>query len=154
MIYKCGSRTVSLRLLERRTSDGRMENLPSNNDYEFAGLAVDDDFANRRDIVAENNKTDMQHISELHPSFMSLQYPLLFPYGEDGYRTNIKYRNVNNFDNGRNTTVSMREYYAYRTHYRLHEGRTWLLRGRLFLQFILDAWCSVERVRLLWVQTH
>lgn len=145
---------VCLRLLERRTSDGRLENFPSENDYEFAGLAVDNDFANRRDIVAENKKTGLQHINELHPSFMSLQYPLLFPYGEDGYRTNIKHRNVSNSDNGRNTTVSMRQYYAYRTHYRLHEGRTLLLGGRLFLQFIVDAWCSVERVRLLWVQRH
>ncbi|KAK1383681.1 hypothetical protein POM88_021416 [Heracleum sosnowskyi] len=31
---------IRLRLLERRTTDGRFENLPTNNDYEFAGLAA------------------------------------------------------------------------------------------------------------------
>jgi len=29
---------------------------------------------------------------------MSLQYPLLFPYGEDGYRTYLKY-SINNSNN-------------------------------------------------------
>ncbi|XP_074323314.1 uncharacterized protein LOC141660246 [Apium graveolens] len=66
---------VHLRLFERRTSDGHFQNVPTANDYEFAGLLVDNDFANMRDI---------------------LQYPLLFSFGEDGYRINIKHRNANN----------------------------------------------------------
>ncbi|KAK1398557.1 hypothetical protein POM88_008420 [Heracleum sosnowskyi] len=74
---------VRLRLLERRTTDGRFENIPTHNDYEFAGLTVDNDFANYRDIVAEDKKLGLKHISDLHPCFMSMQYPLLFPYGED-----------------------------------------------------------------------
>ncbi|KAK1373043.1 hypothetical protein POM88_029236 [Heracleum sosnowskyi] len=85
---------VRLRLFERRLSDGRFETMPNENDYEFAALAVDNDFANERDIVAEDKRFGLKHISDLHPSFMSLQYPLLFPFGEDGYRTNIKHRNV------------------------------------------------------------
>ncbi|KAK1382505.1 hypothetical protein POM88_020240 [Heracleum sosnowskyi] len=75
---------VRLRLLERRTTDGRFENIPTQNDYEFAGLTVDNDFANYRDIVAEDKRLGLKHISDLHPCFMSMQYPLLFPYGEDG----------------------------------------------------------------------
>ncbi|XP_073265278.1 uncharacterized protein [Populus alba] len=31
----------------------------------------------------------LQRISKLHPKFMSLHYPLLFPYGEDGFHTDI-----------------------------------------------------------------
>lgn len=48
----------------------------------------------------------------------------------------------------------MREYYAFRTHDRIGEGHIILLGGRLFLQFVVDSWCSMERGRLLWVQTH
>ncbi|XP_074346335.1 uncharacterized protein LOC141685109 [Apium graveolens] len=48
----------------------------------------------------------------------------------------------------------MREYYAFRAHYRIGEGHTLLLGGRLFLQFIVDAWCSVEHSRLLWMHRH
>lgn len=68
------SEPVSLRLSERRTTDGRLENLPTDNDYEFLGLVVDNDFANRGDVVAKRKKTGLQHISDLHPSYMSLQY--------------------------------------------------------------------------------
>lgn len=145
---------ISVRLLERRKTDGRFENLPTKNDYEFAGLVVDNDFSSHRDIVVDNKKKGLEHISELHPSFMSLQYPLLFPFGEDGYRNNIKHRGANNSETQRNDTVSMREYYAFRAQYRTAEGRTLLLGGRLLLQFLVDAWCSVERGRLLWVQRN
>ncbi|XP_024958909.1 uncharacterized protein LOC112499870 [Cynara cardunculus var. scolymus] len=34
----------------------------------------------------------LQQISELHPSYLPLQYPLLFPYGEDGYKVDIPHR--------------------------------------------------------------
>ncbi|KAK1370445.1 hypothetical protein POM88_036537 [Heracleum sosnowskyi] len=53
---------VRLRLLERRTTDGRFKNMLTENDYEFAGLAVDNDFANHRDVVAENKRVGLQHI--------------------------------------------------------------------------------------------
>jgi hypothetical protein len=33
-----------------------------------------------------------QRISEIHPKFMYLQYPLLYPYGEDGYAVEIPYK--------------------------------------------------------------
>jgi hypothetical protein len=33
-----------------------------------------------------------QRISNIHPKFMSLQYPLLFPYEEDGFTLDIPYR--------------------------------------------------------------
>nr|GEV51246.1 hypothetical protein [Tanacetum cinerariifolium] len=46
------------------------------------------------DIIVEERRTDDDHnpvkrISELHPSFMALQYPLLFPYREDGFQLEI-----------------------------------------------------------------
>lgn len=145
---------LRLKLLERRKSDGRFENLPTRDDYEFAGLVVDNDFANERDIVAEDRQFGLKHISDLHPCFMSLQYPLLFPHGEDGYRINIKHRIENSSEDRRKSTVSQREYYSFRTQYRAHEGHTLLLGGHLFLQFVVDAWCSVERGRLQWVRTH
>ncbi|XP_063937489.1 uncharacterized protein LOC108196003 isoform X2 [Daucus carota subsp. sativus] len=156
---------VRLKLFERRTTDGRFNNTQSEDDYEienihavnefeFAGLAVDNDFANKRDMVIHSKALGLQHISELHPCYMSLQYPLLFPFGEDGYRTGIKHRDVRSSDNRRNNTVSMREYYAFRTHFRVAEGHALILGGRLYLQFLVDAWCSVERSRLLWVQRN
>ncbi|XP_074356462.1 uncharacterized protein LOC141696181 [Apium graveolens] len=96
---------IHLRLFERRTSDGRFQNVPTANDYEFAGIVVDNDFANKRDIVVKHKRNGLQHISELHPSFMSLQYPLLFPFGEDGYRIYIKHRNANNSESEKDAVM-------------------------------------------------
>ena len=38
----------------------------------------------------------------------------------------------------------MREYYAYRTQHRRNEGQKILCGGRLFQQFIVDAYIAIE----------
>ncbi|KAL8112229.1 hypothetical protein AgCh_019791 [Apium graveolens] len=145
---------VRLRLLERRTSDGRFVNLPSGNDYEFAGLAVVQNLTNPRDILVEYKTTGLERITEIHPCFMSLQYPLLFPHGEDGYRLGIKHRQVPSSDQDNQKTVSMREFQAFRLQFRIGKGHTLLLDGRPLLQYVVDAWCCIERSRLKWVERH
>ncbi|KAL8116118.1 hypothetical protein AgCh_022568 [Apium graveolens] len=84
------------------------------NDYEFAGLAVDNNLVNRRDIVVEYKRGGLQRITGIHLCFMSLQYPLLFTHREDGYILGIKHRNVNNANQDNDKTVSMREIQAFR----------------------------------------
>ena len=115
---------------------------------------MDNDFENKKDIVVHNKSQGLQHINEIHLCYMSLQYSLLFPSGEDGYRIGIKHRNADGVQNQRNSAVSMREYYAFRAHYHVSEGHALVLGGRLFLQFLVDAWCFVERTRLLWVERN
>ena len=75
---------------------------------------------------------------------MALQYPLLFPYGEDGYMLGIPYKNLNGSNSGKKESMTMREYYAYRLQQHFHEGKTLLLGRRLFQQFIVDAYTSIE----------
>ena len=73
---------VKLRLIAGREKDGRTYNLP--NVSEVAALIVGDfDADSRRDIIVENQNGELQRIHELHSSYLGLQYPLLFPYGED-----------------------------------------------------------------------
>ena len=83
---------------------------------------------------------------------MALQYPLLFPYGEDGYMLGIPYRNLNWSNSRKRESITMREYYAYRLQQCFHEGKTLLLGRRLFQQFIVDAYTSIEEERLQWVR--
>ncbi|GJW78264.1 hypothetical protein Tco_1128203 [Tanacetum coccineum] len=45
------------------------------------------------DIVVNSLDEGPKRISELHPSYMALQYPLLFSYGEDGFHEKIPYHN-------------------------------------------------------------
>lgn len=142
---------AKLRLVANRETDGRESNIPANA-YEFAGLVPGDNFENPRDIVIEYKKSrSLKRISTIHPSYMALQYPLLFPYGEDGYRVNIMHRGISVAEPNKRNTVTMREYYAYRLQHRHNEGHALLKGGRLFLQFIVDAWTSIEYGRLSWV---
>ncbi|XP_012857574.1 PREDICTED: uncharacterized protein LOC105976856 [Erythranthe guttata] len=51
-----------------------------------------------RDIVVETQSKRLQRISELHPLYLPLQYPLIFPYGKDGYRDDIPLRETSASD--------------------------------------------------------
>nr|GEW76574.1 DNA helicase [Tanacetum cinerariifolium] len=42
------------------------------------------------DIVIEQRTGQPQRVSKLHPSYMALQFPFLFVYGEDGYSKDMK----------------------------------------------------------------
>lgn len=73
------SEGVKLKLIRSRTRDSRRYNLPSAN--EIATLIVGD-FDNQegvKDIVVKTQSRKLQRISELHPLYLPLQYPLLFP---------------------------------------------------------------------------
>ncbi|PVH66941.1 hypothetical protein PAHAL_1G389900 [Panicum hallii] len=44
-----------------------------------------------RDIIIEDRSSRLQRINEQHCKFMAMQYPILFPYGEDGYHESLMY---------------------------------------------------------------
>ncbi|GJS91564.1 ATP-dependent DNA helicase PIF1-like protein [Tanacetum coccineum] len=95
--------------------DGRKYDLPTAS--EVAALIVGDfdSTKHKRDIILERQGGDLKQISELHPSYLALQYPLLFPYAQDGYRTDIYHRGVTDLTpTNKKTRVSMREWFAYR----------------------------------------
>lgn len=83
-----------------------------------------------------------------------MQYPLLMPYAEDGYRTDIPHRDVQ--DDGTCTTlrsrVTMREYFAYKIQER-DDGFSLLLNSRkLFQQYLVDAYTMIEAERLSYIR--
>ncbi|KAF3957708.1 hypothetical protein CMV_017305 [Castanea mollissima] len=145
---------LRLRLIGSRTTDGREYNLPTCS--EIAAIIIGDIGAENahRDIIAELKEGGLQRINVLHPSYMALQYPLLFPYGEDGFRLGILYSNVDGIRSDTTDSVTMREYYAYRLQEREHEGHTLVNGGRLFQQFVVDAYTCIEEIRLMWVKEN
>ncbi|GJT19710.1 hypothetical protein Tco_0878416 [Tanacetum coccineum] len=67
------------------------------------------------DIVIEECSGHPQHVNKLHPSYMSLQFPLLFPYGEDGYSKELKLvGGIGTSDADKR--LMMKAYYAYLIH--------------------------------------
>ena len=139
---------VKLRLIEKRERNGREYNLPTADEVATIIIGDLDDSGNKRDIIVEGRSGKKKRINELHPQYLSLQYPLLFPYAEDGYRDKIFLKGkVIETENGR-WRLSMREWFAYRMQQRDDETSLILMSGRLYQQFVVDAYTMVENERL------
>ncbi|XP_013614355.1 PREDICTED: uncharacterized protein LOC106320522 [Brassica oleracea var. oleracea] len=127
---------------------GRQYDLPTAS--EIGGLVVGDITASTvgRDIVVELRSSSLQRISDLHPLMMSLQYPLLFPYGEPGYHERLPYEGPE-ASTVRREYMTMREFYAYQLQTRPTEGMTLIKSGRLLHQYIVDVYVATETERQL-----
>ncbi|CAH1452958.1 unnamed protein product [Lactuca virosa] len=143
---------MKLRLIGRREQDGRTYNLPTAS--EVAALIIGDisDSIEKRDIVVQTKNGSLQRISELHPSYLPLQYPLLFPYGDDGYSVDILHRGVSFTTNTKRAKCTMTEYFAYRIQDRDHSFSLILNSKRLFQQFLVDAYTMMETERLYYIR--
>ncbi|KAL7609741.1 uncharacterized protein LOC111909057 [Lactuca sativa] len=143
---------MKLRLIGRREQDGRTYNLPIAS--EVAALIIGDisDSIEKRDIVVQTKNGCLQRISELHPSYLPLQYPLLFPYGDDGYSVDILHRGVPFTNNSKRAKCTMREYFAYRIQDRDHSFSLILNSRRLFQQFLVDAYTMMETERMYYIR--
>ncbi|GKB65976.1 ATP-dependent DNA helicase PIF1 [Tanacetum coccineum] len=142
-----------LRLLSKRTPT-RQYNAPTIS--KVATLIINDfgDGLPTRDIVVNKNNTGPQCISELQRSYMALQYPLLFPFGKDGYHEKIPYHNNRGNQKTKRGYVTMKEYYAYIIQQQKNQGTTLLRGGRLFQQYLVEAFTAIEEQRLNWTRNN
>ncbi|XP_074376909.1 uncharacterized protein LOC141718427 [Apium graveolens] len=109
---------------------------------------------NERDIIMEKSEKKLEQISSVHPSLMALQYPILFPFGEDGYHDEISYVDSETQTKKKRKRITMKEYYSYRLQVRKNEGLHVRLAGRLYQQYVVDAFSCIEQARLWWLRTH
>ncbi|RYR24912.1 hypothetical protein Ahy_B02g058501 [Arachis hypogaea] len=134
---------IKLKLISKRTTDGRIYNLPSAS--EVAALIVGDveQLSKDRDIIIENQTKKLQRFDVFHPSYLALQYPLLFLYGEDGFRLGIATSDsISARPTKKNKTITLRQFFAFRLQKRT--GESPLILKRLFQQFSVDAYTMVE----------
>ncbi|OMP08446.1 hypothetical protein COLO4_06468 [Corchorus olitorius] len=138
------STPVRIRLVKSRGSEPRTYSLPTT--VQISGLIVGDfgRSSGDRDVIVDHRNGTLQHISTVHPLYMALQYPILFPYDEDGFTPHIRYRDFTASAGSVRQTLSMRDYYAYQLQQRSRQGETLLRGGRLFQQFCIDALSSVQ----------
>lgn len=85
-----GAKEFTIRLVANQ-GKGRQYDMPNTN--EVAGLIVGDlsTTTGYKDVILQYQSKHLQEIRDDHPLYMSLQYPLLFPYGEYGFHTEIPY---------------------------------------------------------------
>ena len=111
----------------------------------------EEDVDHNRDIVLCYKRGGLCNISHLHPLYAPLHYVLLFPKGNQGWHRYIdivrpESRAV------RSKTVSQRCYFAFRLHPRPMESSDLFRGGRLFQQYLVDSWASIEASELYWIR--
>lgn len=105
-----------------------------------------------RDIVVETQSKKLQRISKFRPLYLSLQYPLLFPHGEDGYTENIPLRSSESCSSNQRTNISMMEFFAYRIQKRWNENALLINSQKLYQQFLVDSYSMIESSRLNYIR--
>ncbi|XP_066317679.1 uncharacterized protein [Miscanthus floridulus] len=103
------------------------------------------------DIIVQKQAGDLQQIFALHPAFMALQYPLLFPYAECGWQAGVLYAGVIQTRANAHIKVTMQDYYCYMFHYRKDEPNPYLCYGALSSQAKVDARACVDENRLWYI---
>ncbi|CAN6814668.1 unnamed protein product [Brassica oleracea var. botrytis] len=111
--YESNGKEFTIRLLPDK-GKGKEYDLPSTS--EVACLIIRDD----------------------HPLYMSLQYPLLFPYGEYGFHPDILLHLETSTSRTRQF-LTLRQFYAAQIQTRLNQGMTLIKGGRLLHQFVVDG---------------
>ncbi|XP_062000159.1 uncharacterized protein LOC133717461 [Rosa rugosa] len=146
--------SLNMTLLNRQPTDSKQYEIPTTD--EIGGLIVGDIGENNsdKDLIIQSNNGCLQRISRIHPKYMSLQYPILFPYGEDGYKPDLLMQPIAGNHQKKRERISMRAYIAYQIQDRNYEVNTLLKGGRLFQQFLVDSYATVEEDRLNWIRKN
>lgn len=86
-------------------------------------------------------------VNECHPAYLPLHYVLLFPHEDLGWHPEMKHwdEQLKQYTNDRLTQM---EFYSHRLFQRPSEYSTILRAGKLFQEFIVDAWAATEQNRL------
>jgi len=113
-----GNEEFVIRIVGAREGDPVQYNLPTTD--ELAMLVVGDFSLDtfKCDIIIETHSGELKQISCLHPAFMALQYPLLFPYGERGFQAGVLYNGINPTEKNTRVHITMQDYYCHQFHYR------------------------------------
>ncbi|XP_045456269.1 uncharacterized protein LOC123666107 [Melitaea cinxia] len=107
----------------------------------------------KRDIVLRSRDENLHKISELHHSYDSLQYPLMFCRGEDGYTIDIPQVNPSTGDRVQKK-VSCMNYYCYRLMERHNHYNVLLRYGMLLNQYVVDQYAKLESERLAFIRNN
>ena len=99
----------------------------------------------------DEGRQQLQFFNDTHRSYDPLTYPLLFPYGTDGFHLYITHskKTRNNFRN-----VTLTEFAAFRLMLRPDSFNILQRSGRLFQQYIVDQWTKIETSRLMYIKNN
>ncbi|XP_074374279.1 uncharacterized protein LOC141714673 [Apium graveolens] len=90
-------------LISSQSSSGRPNHITPSDKVAAFIVSDDTDTGGFRDTIMNSKQEGLKRIYETDPHFMQLQYPLLFPWGTEGYHKRIplisnKYSEIENLD--------------------------------------------------------
>ena len=143
-----------IRLIIEQGADRRRENLPTTDNV---AAVIPDEYTDRsrRDILLAvrhptRNGPHLTPVHVTHAAYMPLHYVLLFPHGDYGWHYELQLRNGQ--QERIRTRLGQRTFYRFRLHTRQHEFSTLFYAGRLFQQYIVDAYVACEFTALDWLR--
>ncbi|GKD06430.1 DNA helicase [Tanacetum coccineum] len=105
------------------------------------------------DIMLEERSGYPKRVNKLHLSYLSLQFPLLFIYGQDGYSKDLKMINRSG-SSTEDKRLTMLAYYLYYLHDHANQYNYLSRTGKLFQQYVVTAYCAVEQNRINFIREH
>lgn len=130
-------------------------------------------------IILQLRSGPLHCISNLHPAYTPLQYPLLFPQGENGWYPEMKLLEtaeqqgdwlqrqegwqqqqcnhgleVQAGDLPQSRQLTLTRYIAHHIHYCPNEFNPLLHGGHLFTHYVVDMFASVDQQRLRWIEIN
>ena len=106
------------------------------------------------DVIVEDSGGQPQRINKLNASYMSLQFPLIFIFGEAGYHLGRYLLTETGLPSDPPKVMTMKMYYSYQIHDRLNQYSLITRSGRLFQQYVVTAYCSIEQSRLDFIRKN
>jgi hypothetical protein len=98
-------------------------------------------------ILLRQCEGSLQKIFELHPSYDSLHYVLLFPRGDNGWHPDIPL-----LGSRIRERVTQMQFYSYRL--QIRDGNWIQYAGRLYQQYIVDQYAKIEQERLNYLRQN
>jgi hypothetical protein len=93
--------TLKLSIVDVRAQDPRRYNCPTASDVAAIIVGNDGEEEYNRDIIIQNRHTGIYpRISQLHPSYMPMRYPIIFINGEQGWHPSIPLTHTTWDENG------------------------------------------------------
>ncbi|XP_071738903.1 uncharacterized protein [Rutidosis leptorrhynchoides] len=104
------------------------------------------------DVIIHPRSEYPKRVNKLHPSYMSLQFPLMFFFGEPGFHTDLKLIDAPGSTGSRVRKMTMNMFYCYQLHDRLNSYSLMMRLGRLFQQYVVTVYCSIELDRMDYIR--
>lgn len=102
--------------------------------------------------IRNRNTRCLQCVPSMNSNVEPWIYPLLYPFGTQGWHSNLEC--VNNRNNDRNRRVTRLAYTKHKIAVRSDEFNPIILSRRLFQQWLVDAYVKIEKDRIRWCKDH